>query len=201
MTSYDERIDLALISIEDYRLNRLAVYIDEDNYNILVNSADYETYVTTCEENGIIATTKKEYNKIKDNDYSDYEDYVSDSLSTLETTLEGYMIRGLPNFNNCKNDLSLRDDDNKTFKVNLTDLEKSIIADYTVLMWLDKNINDTRQITGMLQNKNEARRYSEANLLKEKMNTRIEMRENINKKQLDYSFKNLDCKKWLDGEF
>ena len=99
-TPYDDIIDLALVSIEDYHLNKLAI----------------------------------------------------DSPNDFNIVLEGFMIRGLANFENCNKDLSQRSDKDRLFKVKLDEIEKSIIADYTVISWLDKEINDVRQITGMMQN-------------------------------------------------
>ena len=80
-------------------------------------------------------------------------------------------------------------------------LEKSIIADWTVIMWLDKEINDTRQITAMLQNRNEAHRYSEANNLKSKADHRIQMVEDVKHKQAMYSLKHTDWKGWANGNY
>ena len=120
MTSYDDILDLALVSIEDYHLNRLAV------------------------------DSPKDFNRV----------------------LEGFMVRGLANFENCRKDLSDRNDEERVFNCELSEIEKSIIADYTVVAWLDKEINDVRQITGMMQNNKEAHRYSEANNLNSKINRR-----------------------------
>ena len=149
MTPYDDILDLALVSIEDYRLNKLST-----------NSPD-----------------------------------------EFKLILEGFMIRGLSNFENCIKDLSDRDDDTHQFNVVLDDLEKSIIADWTVIMWLDKEINDTRQITSMLQNRNEAHRYSEANNLKAKADHRVQMVEDVKHKQTTYSLKHTDWKGWASGNY
>ena len=135
-TSYDEIIDLALVSIEDYHLNRLAVASPED-FNIV---------------------------------------------------LEGFMVRGLANFENCKHDLSERDDSRRVFLNKLSQIEISIIVDYTVIAWLDKEINDVRQITGMMQNNKEAHRYSEANNLNAKINRRNQLIEEVATKKTTYSF-------------
>ena len=44
-TTYDEIIDLALVTIEDYKLNMLANNIvAEDNYDLVINSGSYEEY-------------------------------------------------------------------------------------------------------------------------------------------------------------
>lgn len=149
MTSYDDIIDLALVSIEDYRLNKI----------------------------------------------------FTESPSDFRLILEGFMIRGLSNFENCIKDLSNRDDEARQFNIVLDDLEKSIIADWTAIMWLDKEINDTRQITAMLQNRSEAHRYSEANNLKAKADHRIQMVEDVKHKQTAYSLKHVDWKGWANGNY
>lgn len=142
-TSYDDIIDLALVSIEDYHLNRLAVD-SPDDFNIV---------------------------------------------------LEGFMVRGLANFENCKKDLSLRDNTNRVFLCKLSEVEKSIIADYTVISWLDKEINDVRQIVGMMQNNKEAHRYSEANNLNAKVHRRDQLMEQVATKKTTYS---LNQSNWLN---
>ena len=142
-TSYDDIIDLALVSIEDYHLNRLANESPED-FNIV---------------------------------------------------LEGFMIRGLANFENCKKDLSARDDKQRVFLCKLEEDEKSIIADYLVISWLDKEINDVRQITSMMQNNKEAHRYSEANNINAKVNRRNQLMEQVATKKTVYSFKKSN---WLN---
>lgn len=143
MTSYDDILDLALVSIEDYHLNRLAV----------------------------------------------------DSPKDFNIVLEGFMVRGLANFENCRKDLSGRNDEERVFNCELSEIEKSIIADYTVIAWLDKEINDVRQITGMMQNNKEAHRYSEANNLNAKINRRNQLIEEIATKKTTYSFSQ---SKWLN---
>ena len=142
-TPYDDIIDLALVSIEDYHLNKLAI----------------------------------------------------DSPNDFDIVLEGFMIRGLANFENCNKDLSQRSDKDRLFKVKLDEIEKSIIADYTVISWLDKEINDVRQITGMMQNQKEAHRYSEANNLNAKVHRRDQLMEQVATKKTTYSLNKVD---WLN---
>lgn len=142
-TPYDDIIDLALVSIEDYHLNKLAI----------------------------------------------------DSPNDFNIVLEGFMIRGLANFENCNKNLSQRSDKDRLFKVKLDEIEKSIIADYTVISWLDKEINDVRQITGMMQNQKEAHRYSEANNLNAKVHRRDQLMEQVATKKTTYSLNKVD---WLN---
>lgn len=201
MTPYDEIIDLALVSLEDYRLNKLAKVIDEENFDMLSKSETYQEYYELCGQTEVTPIREKDYNKIKTRAFMYYGEYVENALSDLTNVIEGFMIRGLPNFTNCKKDLSNRDDNARVFNIGLTDLEKSIIADWTVLTWLDKEINDVRQITGMIQNKVEANRYSEANLLKEKTNHKVQLQEDVNKKQTEYDFLNIPWKDWMNGDY
>ena len=203
-TTYDEIIDLALVSIEDYKLNMLAnQIIEEDNYNLIISSDTFEDYQEACVAAvpQIDPVTQYNFNKIKDAGYSSYDEYVEDSMNTFKTIMDGFMVRGLPNFDNCLKDLSDRDDDLRSFNFELTDREKEIIADYTDIMWLDKEINDTRQITAMLQNKNEAHRYSEANNLNAKRERRIQMNEDVSYKKTSYGLRNNNWKDWANGDY
>ncbi len=203
-TTYDEIIDLALVSIEDYKLNMLANnIIDEENYNLVMGSSSYETYQNEClEQDPIIdPITKAEYIKIKNLASNTYDEYVASSMNIFKTIMDGFMIRGLPNFDNCIKNLSDRDDDARSFNFELTDKEKEIIADYTDIMWLDKEINDTRQITAMLQNKNEAHRYSEANNLNAKRERRIQMNEDVSYKKTSYGLRNNNWKEWANDNY
>ena len=146
-TPYSEIYDLALMSIEDYILNKMS-YEDEESFSLY---------------------------------------------------LQGFLVRAIPNFNNCIKSLGDRDDNTGTFNINLDDDEKSILADWLVIMYLDKEILDRRQIVGMIQNKNEAHRYSEANLLKEKLDMRTRKYEQVRNKQRDYSLKHIDWREMVGG--
>ena len=108
-----------------------------------------------------------------------------------------FMIRGLDRFDNCKVDLSKRDDTLMEFESELSMIEQGIIADYTALMWLDKEMLDVRQITGMLQNGREANRFSEANLMNAKSVMRRNIISDIDTKQVHYSLKNMNSS-WFD---
>jgi hypothetical protein len=149
MTSYDEIIDLALVSIEDYRLNKLSVSSPEN----------------------------------------------------FQTILDGFMIKGLSSFDNCAKDLDDRNDSERHFNFKLTGMEKDIIADYTVIAWLDKEINDTSQITGMLQNKTEANRFAESNNLRAKMDLRVKRNEDTSAKKSAYALKRTPWKDWAGDNY
>lgn len=120
------------------------------------------------------------------------------------TEMQGYLIRGIPLFSNCRKDLSDRDDspDNPAeahFNFQLDDFEKNILADCLVIVYLDQQILDIRQITGMMQNKTEATRYSEANLLKAKDELRSAKVERLNSQLTNYELRDADWARMVGG--
>lgn len=106
--------------------------------------------------------------------------------------LTGFLVNAIPNFENCIKDLSDRDDDDMTFNMELDYNEKDILSCWTVIQILKKEIFDIRQIRGMIQNKSDANRYSEANLLKEKQNLCSHLIEDVDLKQTKYGIKHQD---------
>lgn len=152
MTPYSDIIDLAMLSLKDYHLDKLW----------------------------------------------------KQSETLFLTEMQGYLIRGLPLFANCKKDLSDRDDSiddpsNAHFNFDLDDMEKNILADCLVIVYLDQAIFDIRQITGMMQNKTEATRYSEANLLKAKDELRSAKVERLNSQLTNYGLKDADWARMVGG--
>lgn len=128
-------------------------------------------------------------------------DIARKSPQKFATIMDGFLMRGLFNFDNCVKDLSDRDDVARKFNCALNDMEIGILADYTAIAWLDKEINDVRQITGMLENNKEAHRYSEANNLTAKTNRRIELEEDVARKKTVYGLKNTPWKKWAGNDY
>ena len=53
----------------------------------------------------------------------------------------------------------------------------------------------------MLQNKQEAHRYSEANLLNSKRERRIQIAEDVAQKKTRYGLDNTPWKDWADGKY
>ena len=106
--------------------------------------------------------------------------------------LTGFLVNAIPNFENCIKDLSDRDDEDMTFNIELDYNEKDILSCWTVIQILKKEIFDIRQIRGMIQNKSDANRYSEANLLKEKQNLCSQLMEEADLKQTKYGIKHQD---------
>ena len=79
------------------------------------------------------------YSEIIDLALISIRDYKLDALYTSSPTnwatyLKGFLVRGLDNFDNCRQDLDNRNDSTATFNITLTSLEKGIVADYMVLV-------------------------------------------------------------------
>ena len=196
MTTYDEVIDIAMISINDYELNRITA-ISKENFDILQNSSNYTEYCTKCNINipeFINPVTAKKYDYIKSKEYASYQDYIQDVEDNILNKMYAYLIKAIPYFEKCPKVFN-RNEELKQFNEDLTDIEKSILADLTVLTWLERENNDIRQIRAMIQNKSEANRYSEANLLKERTNKEQILKENINTRITTYDIKN-NFKDW-----
>lgn len=84
-------------------------------------------------------------------DYSLDTLYASD-IDTFDNVLQAYLIKGVPRFVECLQDLSY-DVDTKSFNSDLTDLEMDILADYTVISWYESNINDVLEFKETLQDR------------------------------------------------
>lgn len=84
-------------------------------------------------------------------------DYSLDALyendeDTFESIMQSYMIKGVPRFIECLQDLSY-DLTTQTFSSDLTDIETDILADYTVISWYEANLNDVLEYKEALQDR------------------------------------------------
>jgi hypothetical protein len=112
-------------------------------------------------------------------------------VSNYNTYMTGFLLRAIPSFSGCSQDLSDRNDTTMTFNIELTDAEKDILACLIAVQILKKEVHDIRQIRGMIKNK-DGERYSEANLLKEKMSLQDRLIELADKKKSEYDISNTD---------
>ena len=133
------------------------------------------------------------------------QDYKLDNLyasspANFAIHMNGLLMKAIPMFEYCVRDLSDRDETLKQFNETLDDDETDILSEYLVMAWLTSEINDVRQITGMMQNGKEAHRFSEANLLKEKVNLRATTLETLDTRKTKYGIKHNNWG-WADGDF
>ena len=150
-----------------------------------------------------MATT---YQTIYDMALMQIKDYKLDALYASSPTnfaiyMNGFLFKAIPRFEYCVKDLSDRNETTKQFNQTLDTDEIDILSEYLVVAWMTSEINDVRQITGMMQNGKEAKRYSEANLLKEKMGLRNMTLETLDNRKSRYGLKHNDWGAWSNGEF
>ena len=124
------------------------------------------------------------------------QDYKIDNLyisspTSFETYLKGFLIKGLINFTNCKQDLEDRNDTSNTFNITLTTTEQVILSNLMVIEWLTKEVNDIKQMQLHLQD-GDFKTYAEANNLKEKNALLTSTRENVDRQMNKYSYSNID---------
>lgn len=133
MTSFDDVIDLALITVNDYRLSKL----------ITQGVADFNTYV------------------------------------------DGFLISAIPFFPECKQDLSYNLDE-RTFNVDLTLLEKSILANLWVIQWYSRDNQTYALYRQHLQAASSFKNHSESQNLKENSAYLDKLREELDRQKVAY---------------
>lgn len=138
MTSFDTVIDLAMATIQDYKLNNL-------------------------------------YDASKDD---------------FATITNAFLVRGIPEFTNCKHSLAY-DTAQNAFLADLTPLEISILADLWVYEWMSWHVNNVTQFQGKMS-PSDFKHYSEAENLKQKSEYLDRIREKFNQKMVDYSLQTID---------
>lgn len=124
------------------------------------------------------------------------KDYQIDQLYKVSSTsaeayMKPFLIKGLINFNKCKQDLENRNDSTKLFNTTLTTEEKVILSNLMIIEWLTKEVNDILQMKLHLQD-SDFKTYSEAQNLKEKRELLNNTREVIDKQITQYGYNNLD---------
>lgn len=132
-TSFDDIIDLALITVQDYKLDKL------------FNQSE-ENFLNYC---------------------------------------DSFLINAIPNFIQCRQSLGY-DLENRQFLTTLTELEKSILADFWVIGWWSKELQDSTQIQAKLQVSSAFTSHSAAQNLKEKATYLDGLREKVEQKITDY---------------
>lgn len=134
------------------------------------------------------------------------QDYNLDNLYAATPTdfynyLQGYLVKAIPDFSNCIQDLQNNYDTvNAVFNLTLTLTEQVILANLMTIKWLNKQINDIKQMNLHL-NDTDFKFYSEAQNLREKVNHRNNLREIVNQDMVTYGLKNVNWTNWQNGVF
>lgn len=133
MTSFDEIIDLALVTVNDYRLSKLAGQ-GEENFN---------TYV------------------------------------------DGFLISSIPYFPECRHSLDF-DAEQRQFESDLTNLEKSILANLWVIQWYARDNQTYALYRQHLQSASSFKNHSESQNLKENSIYLDKLREELDRQKISY---------------
>lgn len=133
MTSFDEIIDLALVTVNDYRLSKLAKQ-GEENFN---------TYV------------------------------------------DGFLISSIPYFPECRQSLDF-DAEQRQFESDLTNLEKSILANLWIIQWYSRDNQTYALYRQHLQSASSFKNHSESQNLKENSVYLDKLREELDRQKISY---------------
>lgn len=133
MTSFDEIIDLALVTVNDYRLSKLAEQ-GEENFN---------TYV------------------------------------------DGFLISSIPYFPECRQSLDF-DEEQRQFESDLTNLEKSILANLWIIQWYSRDNQTYALYRQHLQSASSFKNHSESQNLKENSIYLDKLREELDRQKISY---------------
>lgn len=129
------------------------------------------------------------------------QDYVIDdmygnSTSDFETYATTFLLRAIPQFDNCLKDLSNRDDTARIFNIDLTLTEQLILSDLMTLMWLKKEINNILEMRNHLVS-GDFKSFSSANNLKEKRSWYETLSKDIDMLITKYGYSNNDWTTFL----
>ena len=113
------------------------------------------------------------------------------SQDDFQTVCDGFLISAIPNFFKCRQSLEY-DLEQRVFSADLTQTEISILADFWAMEWLDRLIQDDRQIQNKMQVSSAFTTHSAAQNLKEKLGLSNTLREKVYQKIMDYELQDID---------
>jgi len=122
------------------------------------------------------------------------------SPTDFATYLKGFLILAVPSFSDFCSQSLARNDTTVTFTETLTDVNKEILSLLMVEKWLEKEIQDIRQMALHVQDK-DFKTYSEAQNLKEKSEYLSMTREKISQKITEQAWLNNNWESWHNGIF
>ena len=144
------------------------------------------------------------YSTVFDSFLSRIKDWRLDTLyQTSETDFETYLTVFLTSavimFNNCGQSLE-KTDSTKLFTETLTDENINILGQLMTEVWLEKEVQDVRQMNLHVVDK-DFKVHSEAQNLREKNARWSEVRERNSQTLLEYGYNSTDWDSWIAGTF
>ncbi len=130
-----------------------------------------------------------------------YNSDVLNDTTNLNTYLMGFMLLAIPEFSDCSQDLSLRDDTTLfAFDEVLTDSNIKILSKLMVKEWLSKEVKNLLQLRLHVQDV-DFKTYSEAQNLTAKQNALTLLKEECSQLLIDNGYKNNSWADWYSGNF
>lgn len=104
---------------------------------------------------------------------------------------DGFLINAIPNFFKCRQSLDF-DAENREFNSDLTEVEISILADFWVIEWFKKELQDSTKINVLLQTSGSFKTHAAAPNLNAKSNYIDGLREKVHQKITQYVLQHID---------
>lgn len=111
----------------------------------------------------------------------------------FQTFCDGLLRRAIPNFTRCYKSLDYNVL-NRMFYFTLDEMEKSILADYWVIEWWTRELQNSRQFQLKLKTSSAFNQNSEAQNLKEKASYLDRLMENVEQKITNYQIRHLSMR-------
>jgi len=121
------------------------------------------------------------------------------SVPDFENYLIGFLDGAVDLFQSCNQTLT-RDDTTKLFDNDLTDINIMMLSRLMVEVWLEKEVQDVRQMSLNITDK-DFKHYSEAQNLAAKNARWSEVRERNSQALLEYGYRNINMTNWLIQDF
>ena len=130
-----------------------------------------------------------------------YNQDVLNDTTNLDTYLHGFMLLAIPEFSECSQDLSLRDDVTTfSFTETLTDINKKILSKLMVKEWLSKEVKNILDMKAKIQDV-DYKTYSEAQNITARQTMLTMFKEECSQLLIDYGYKNNLWSQWYSGNF
>ena len=127
---------------------------------------------------------------VKVDDYKIMKVY-NQSQDVFKQYCDGFLINAIPNFFQCKQSLDYNVDKRK-FISDLTNVEISILADFWVIEWFNREIQNSTKINALLQTSGSFKTHAASQNLKEKGAYIDKLREKVYQKITDYLLQDIN---------
>lgn len=127
---------------------------------------------------------------VKVDDYKIMKAY-NQSQDVFKQYCDGFLINAIPNFFQCKQSLDYNVD-KREFISDLTNVEISILADFWVIEWFNREIQNSTKINALLQTSGSFKTHAASQNLKEKGAYIDTLREKVYQKIIDYLLQDIN---------